>query len=332
MENLGNYATLQSLLRHMEDYGEAPAVIAFAGERSETISFAALVARAVALARRLAAGGVDAGMAVALCAPPSAAWIVAYWAIIAAGGVGVPRAAQFGDDELARLLAAADCRTIFTTAARAPRLPAAITALALDAAPPETPAGAATLPQRAAGDVAVMLFTSGTTGTPKCVPLTHGNIMSNVRGLDEAGLVDRRDRALLPLPLHHAYPLTVGMTTGLASGVAIILPAGVSGPELLAALRDGRASVLLGVPRLHAALVAGIRNQVTAAGRLSARLFPRLLVLSLWLRPFLGGRIGRTLFAALHRRFAPDLRLLVSGGAALDRAMSSACWSGSAGT
>ena len=101
----------------------------------------------------------------------------------------------------------------------------------------------------------------------------------------------------MPLPLHHAYSLTVGLTTGMGSGVGLILPAGVSGPELVAALVRGEATVLLGVPRLYSALVAGIRTQVAARGGLVARLFPRLLGLARALRPL-----------ARHGRGSGDLR------------------------
>jgi long-chain acyl-CoA synthetase len=310
--------TLQSLLRHIVSFGDAPAVIAFSGEHADTLSFAALGETARALAHALAQRGVQRGDMVAIIAPNSPNWIIAYWSIIAAGAVAVPIDAQIADADAARMLATAGCRVVFTTAARAPLLPQSVAAIALDSPPPQAQESGP-LPEAAAEDVAVLLFTSGTTGTPKPVPLTHANILSNVRAIGATGLVEPSDRALLPLPLHHAYPLTVGMTTGLANGVAIILPAGVSGPELVAALARGRASVLLGVPRLYTALVAGIRTQLGARGGLVARLFPRLLRLSLALRPILGARVGRIMFGALRRAFAPELRLLVSGGAALDR-------------
>jgi long-chain acyl-CoA synthetase len=310
--------TLQTLLRQFASFGDAPAVIAFSGERSDTLSFAGLGETAVALAHALVQRGVARGDAVAIIAPNSANWIIAYWSIVAAGAVAVPIDAQIGDEDAARMLATAGCRVVFTTSARAPLLPQSVTTIALDATPPQAQESGA-LPETAPQDVAIILFTSGTTGTPKPVPLTQANILSNVRAILATGLVDRSDRAVLPLPLHHAYPLTVGMTTGLACGVAIILPAGVSGPELVTALARGKASVLLGVPRLYSALVAGIRTQIVTRGGLMAWLFPRLLRLSLALRPVLGQGAGRILFGALRRAFAPQLRLLVSGGAALDR-------------
>ena len=247
-----------------------------------------------------------------------------YLAAIRTGAVAMPLDERSDAPEIARLLAKNACRWVATTARRTQRIaPQAVgvSILALDndadwnsllaasEAPPARPEPA---------DVAVIAHTSGTTGTPKSVPLTHANLMSNVTALLTERLVRGDDRALLPLPFHHVYPMTVGLLTPLAAGVAIVLPAGLSGPELTTALREGRVTHLLGVPRLYSALVDGIRAQIRAGGGVVAAFFERLLSLSARLVKAVNVRIGRWLFAPLHRRLGPRLRILVSGGAALD--------------
>jgi len=97
------------------------------------------------------------------------------------------------------------------------------------------------------------------------------------------------DRALLPLPLHHVYPMTVGMLTPLAAGAAVVFPEGISGPELATALRDGGITHLVGVPRLYTTLIERIRTQIKARGGLAARCFPGLLALSTVLARVLSG-------------------------------------------
>src|SRR5207302_10370666 len=116
----------------------------------------------------------------------------------------------------------------------------------------QTPPDAlATLVAPAADDPAVLLWTSGTTGSAKAFFLTHGNIAVNVEALRALAVVGPGDRALLPLPLHHAYPLVVGSLLTLTRGTAIILPGAPTGPLLLKPLKDGEATAILGVPRLY---------------------------------------------------------------------------------
>ncbi len=307
--------TLQTLLRRIGERGEAPALLAFAGERAEETSFAALASRAQGLGRDLVRRGIGPGSCVAIVAPNSASWIVAFWAIVATGATAIPIDAQTEDDDLDHRLEFTKCRLVFTTAARAARIKCA--AIALDRELPSAANGSAPFARQKPDDVAVLLFTSGTTGTPKAVPLTHANLLSNVNAILAAGLAGAKDRALVPLPLHHAYPLTVGMMTGLACGTTLVLPSGVSGPELITALQRGRATILMGVPRLYSALLAGIRQRIAAQPNFARRIFVLLLALALRLRRAFGSS-PRFLFRPLHRQFAPSLRLLVSGGAMLD--------------
>ena len=122
---------------------------------------------------------------------------------------------------------------------------------------------------------AALLYTSGTTGTPKAVPLTHRNLIANTFGLCAADLIAADDRVLLPLPLHHTYPFTVGLMTVLARGATIVFPAGISGPEIAAAAKDAHPTALLAVPRLCEALWSGISSTAQRRSKWAARLFPR---------------------------------------------------------
>src|SRR5690606_38836730 len=159
---------------------------------------------------------------------------------------------------------------------------------------------------------------SGTTGTPKGVPLTHRNICANLQALLAAGLASPADRVLLPLPLHHAYPLTVGLLAPLAVGAAVVLPAGITGPQVMRALNEQRCTIMIAVPRLYEAMLAGIERQIDGLLRPVGAALRGLLAFSVWIRQRLGWRIGKALFFPLHRRIGPALRLLASGGARLE--------------
>jgi long-chain acyl-CoA synthetase len=301
-------ATLQDLLRNFGARGDAPAVIAFTGDAAQTMGFAALRADAFAVARALVERGIGPGDVVALTGPNSMAWITAFWAIVAAGAIVLALDALLANEDARAMLDAARARLVFAPAARGDLGPEKI---ALDQPLPR--AAGDDPPQRARPeDVALLLFTSGTTGTPKGVPLTHANLLSNVNELSHTGVAGPGDRAVVPLPLHHAYPLTVGMLTGFACGASLVLPAGVSGPELITALREGGASVLLGVPRLYTALVEGMRQRVAARSKIMQRLFALMLALSRH------SGLGHFIFRPVRNELAPQLRLLVSGGAKLE--------------
>jgi long-chain acyl-CoA synthetase len=123
---------------------------------------------------------------------------------------------------------------------------------------------------------------------------------------------------LLPLPLHHSYPLVIGLLTTLTVGATLVLPEGVAGPQILRALRLANATAVVGVPRLYEVLLAAIESRVASAGRLAQTAFDRGLGLALWSRRTLGADLGRWLFRAVRAQVGPRLRLLICGGAKLD--------------
>lgn len=324
---------LQELVRNLGRRGEAPALIAFRGGESEIWTFAQLGAAI----ERLSAGFIKRGLGrlepVAIWASNGPRWIVTCLAVVNAGATIMPIDERASDPEVAHMLKANGCRWLVASGRRAPRLTSHLADESLrvvdidgsistdhrfidwdsmqgDAAAPQ--------PDVDAAEVAAIVHTSGTTGTPKAVPLSHANIMSNVTGLLAEGLIGAGDRALLPLPLHHVYPFTVGFLTPLAAGAAIVLPSGLSGPELVVALRRGAVTHLVGVPRLYTALFAEIQARARSRGRFASRWFSALLGVSGWLSAHLHWPIGRILFRSVHRALAPRLHLLVSGGAALD--------------
>ncbi len=322
--------TLQQLRREFTAKGEIAAVIAFTGEAEETWSFAELGDVSTRLAAGLARCGISLGDGVALVAPNSPEWIVAFWAIIGAGAVAVPLDAQNDDHELKRMIEVSACRFAFSTAAGAKRLRAiapSCETIILDResdsaagegwrgllATPDT-----TLPTVTPTEPATIVFTSGTTGASKAVPLSHANLLANVLALATTRVVGPGDRALLPLPLYHVYPLTIGMITPLALDCSIVLPAGISGPELVAAMRRGRVTVLVGVPRLYTALLDNIRRGIAARPRPIAALIRMLLTFSYWAQRQGTNWPGKILLSSVRQHLAPHLRLLVSGGAAVD--------------
>jgi long-chain acyl-CoA synthetase len=123
------------------------------------------------------------------------------------------------------------------------------------------------------------------------------------------------DRLVSVLPLHHAFELTAGLLAPLSVGASITYLETLSSETIVAALRETRATVLLGVPRLFELMLEGIHRQVA---RLSAGRSVALGALSGASRAFraLGLSAGRSL-SPLHARFGGCLRAFVSGGSPL---------------
>jgi long-chain acyl-CoA synthetase len=325
--------TLQDLVRGLKERGESEAIVAFRRRGEQRLGFAELGETVERLAWGLVARGLRPCERAIICATNRPEWIFVALAVLRAGATVVPVDAQMGEQALRHVLADSRARLIFATPPEAERIAAippeeGVEIVLLSERAEDQPegatgwqsllgAGSQPLPDVAEDDVAALFYTSGTTGTPKGVPLTHRNIRFEIDVLVHSGVVHAGDRVLLPLPFHHVYPFVVGMLTALAAGLPLILPRALTGPQIVEAIRSGRASLIIGVPRLYTAMFTGIAGRVASRGALAAAIFRSLLWLSVALRRSFKINAGRKLFAKLHETVGPDLRLLVSGGAAL---------------
>src|SRR2546430_673755 len=113
------------------------------------------------------------------------------------------------------------------------------------------------------------------------------------------------------------------MLVPLALGLPLVLPLSLSGQQLLRALREGEVTTIVGVPRLYSAFYSSIESKVESSGWIARRTLNVFLVASGFMQEWLRLRIGTWLFRSLHRRFGEKLRLLASGGAALEPELAS---------
>jgi len=320
------------LLSGLASRNSHSAVIAYRVEDTETWDSAMVADQALCLARGLCDIGIGGGERVALWAPNSPVWIVAALAILRAGGVVVPIDDQADAEQLDAALRSSAARTIFTTARHLEACSEVLRAVRVIVVEEDGFDGRVAtswrsllgkqsedLPTPAPDAPAVLSWTSGTTGSPKAFLLTHRNIATNVEALQKLNVVGPRDRALLPLPLHHAYPLIVGMLTTLTIGTAIVLPGGTTGPLLVRALREADVTTIIGVPRLYDAIWAALETRVATRGRATRLSWRALLRSATFMQNATGLRLGRVLFAPVRRGIGRHLRLLVSGGARLER-------------
>ncbi len=309
--------------------GDRPAVLAFDSDDCRSWSYAELEHTVGALATGLANAGLKPESIVAMQALPSPEYIAITLAVFRVGATIAPMDAQFADESLVHILEDARPQWLFTDERGARRMDKLrtnakphVTRLDLNDGPDSWKqyiADTGMEPETGKADQrAILFYTSGTTGSPKGVPLSRGNVLYQVEVARDTGLIKESDRLLLPLPLHHVYPFVIGVLAPFALGMAIIIPSALTGPQLARAIRESKATVVLGVPRLHRALVDGIRNKAESGGTVAKGAFRAMLRISLAANTYFGWPIGRVLFGSLHRKMGGELRLMASGGSPLD--------------
>src|SRR6266478_4301401 len=324
-------ATLQNsdgVLNDLSRYADRPAVFTLRKRGSETWSYADLDGCVDRLACGLRHAGLARGDRAAIIADNGPEWIAAALAVIRAGGVVVPLDVQLGEKALRHVFGDSTPRFVFTTKNRAERIVACAEnaqIVLLDATDQDERSwrrlllkNAGALPKLGPEDHATLFYTSGTTGPPKGVPLTHSNLSVQIDAALATGLTSENDHLLLPLPLHHVYPFVIGMLAPLTRGLTMVIPQSLTGPQIIRALQEGEINVVIGVPRLYRALYSGIQARLQSAGPLRGGIARKLLALSIALRRRFGVRAGKILLRPLHRQLGSQLRLLASGGAALD--------------
>lgn len=317
------------LLDGLEQDGGAPAVFACGESGVETVTRAELAVAVTGLAAGLVGRGVGLGARVLVCSGTSLDWIVTALAAMRAGAVIVPVDAQMDDENLVHVIRDSLPSCVFTDYERRERLAGLDLAGAPDLFLLDSPdddlhwkrlvtdrcgSWSAANPD---GD-AVLFYTSGTTGAPKGVPLTGANLAFQIDTVRRSRIATERDRLLLALPLHHVYPFVIGLLAPLAVRAPVVLPQALTGPRLLGAIKDCRASVMIGVPRLYRALYEGIHAGVASKGRTAARVLDGAEAFSNLLRRRLGISAGRWILKGLHNHIGPSLRVMASGGSLLD--------------
>jgi long-chain acyl-CoA synthetase len=230
---------------------EAPAVHA----RGTWTTWGELRGRAAAVAALLAEHGVGPGSRVAVLWPSSVEFVASYLGVVAAGAVAVPLNPSSPVPELAGELGLVRPAAVLTSGPLSAALAPVSSGFAvLDAVPPAGPAPFEPL-DRHPGELAVLLFTSGTAGAPRAARLTHGNLLANLRQvLSLPGDVARPgDVELSAVPLFHVFGLNVALGLVLATGAGLVLEERFDPAASLAMVEELGVTSLVGVPAVFAA-------------------------------------------------------------------------------
>jgi long-chain acyl-CoA synthetase len=311
-------------------FGQRVALRFYAGEenaaelartRDDRITYDELARFSDRAGRALQAAGVRHGGRVLLASENRPEWAMAYFGILKAGAAAAPLDHELSAAEVLNCAKAAGADLLVASPKVAERLGPlnGVRVLQLqellrgsdrrDLPPLRTSA--------AADDVASVLFTSGTTGKPKGVLLTHRNFASLAARL--AALFDLRvgEGVLSVLPLHHTFEFSCGLITPLLLGAEITYLDELTADRLSQALDQGRIHALVGVPALWQLLHRKLTQELASKPRLVRAAMEAAMALHGELRNRTPLNVGKLLFWPVHNRFGGNLRLLVSGGSAL---------------
>jgi long-chain acyl-CoA synthetase len=310
---------LLSYVEALPRFGEREAFLWREGVRWRRRTYADLHRRILACAATLNAAGLRQGDAVLIQGPDGADWVEALLGTLWAGGVAVPLESATPDDLRARIAAKIGGRLLLAPNGIAPpggmrrielgswaELAAAARDSAVDPGPEER---------------AEVIFTSGTTGDPKGVILTHGNLLSDFAPIERAYLKRERLvrafgalRFLTTLPLSHMFGQAMNVFLAATMGLTVVFVP-PRPRDVLEAARRLRAWGLFTVPRLLDLLAAEVRRSLQDEGRLEVYLRRQERFAG---RPFYAQAL---LLPRLQRMFGWRFRLIVSGGAGLPEAV-----------
>jgi long-chain acyl-CoA synthetase len=216
------------------------------------------------MARLLRHRGVRPGDRVGIMVPNVPEFAVAYYGVLRAGGLVVPMNVLLNRREVAFYLSDPAAEQVIAWHGCAAEAQAGASVAGAECLVVEPDAFARTLEateplpevaEHAPGDTAVILYTSGTTGTPKGAELTHGNLRRNVEVVLELFSLERDDVILGALPLFHSFGQTCALNAAVARGACLaLMPRFVPG-EALELIERAGVTVFEGVPTMYAALL-----------------------------------------------------------------------------
>jgi long-chain acyl-CoA synthetase len=296
--------------------------------REERYTYADFRECALRAAAFLKGKGIKAGERVALLSENSPEWGMAYFGILRTGATAIPLEKESSTEEIVKLLRLGRASALVAS----PRLLREHPGLdRIEDAPVHsfddvfrlTPEATeqkriAELPETVApSTVASILFTSGTTGNPKGVMLSHRNFASLVAKLLSVYDIGRDDGMLSVLPLHHSFEFTTGLLLPLSRGAQIVYLDEVNGESVSRALKRGQITCIVGVPALWDLLKRRILGKFEERSERLSELVNAVINANYLLRDETPLNFGPLLFFPVHMAFGGRIRYLISGASAL---------------
>ncbi|MGH2588397.1 MAG: AMP-dependent synthetase/ligase [Dehalococcoidia bacterium] len=291
------------------------------GFRLERVTFRQAAESARRVAGFLDARGLAPGDRIAVWSPNMPEYAVLYFGAWLAGIVVVPIDVRTQPDVVQRFVAAARPRLGFMSqhleGAFGSPVEDTLTLEDLfdriaEAPPPSK------LPEVRPDALCEVAFTSGTTGVPKGVLLTHGNFLAEIAALRTVFPLDRGERAVSVLPLSHAFEQLIGLLLAYTSGARVTYVPRLNAATLGRTLREDQITAAVVVPEMLRLMLTRIERRVRQEGNWGRWQFAHRVAGRL---PFF---LRRLLFRPVHRELGGHLRFFGCGGAPLDARLAQA--------
>lgn len=260
--------------------------------------------------------GCKKGDVIALLSPNSIEMCITFMAITGTGAIVLPLDPNLDGKLYPEMLKKAGAKAVFTTAEFKKHFKD-VKVYDLDLSKNIEKKGEIANPGCDADDISSLFFTSGTTGEPKIVQLTQGNLFKTALANAEFCKTSPDDMILTLLPLFHAYGLIAAFLGPMAHGSSMCMQPSLKGPDILKSLAENPITFFPAVPLLWELIMDGIINKVRLESKMKFRLFMFFLKYGIYFRKIGLSFLPDKIFAPILAAFGPKMRIMVSGGAPL---------------
>ncbi len=309
-----------------ERYGDKTLFMDKIGGKYVDFSFKTYASDVDALGTELCARGLK-GKRIIVTGENCYAWVTAYMAVICGVGVVVPVDKEIPAEEIANIAKVSEASAIIYSSKLSQKLEGLdkkLTRFTFDDLPVLVGAGREKL---RAGDrtyldaeidneaMSSLIFTSGTTGVSKGVMLSHKNITFNLSEMCQMLYIDDKDVFLSVLPLHHAYECTCGFLCQVYRGSTVAFSEGLR--YITKNMAEVKPTMILCVPLLMETMYRKVWANIRRQG-LEKRVNSMIKLTNAI--PGTKARVAakRKIFKKIHDSFGGNLRIMISGGAAVD--------------
>ncbi len=324
----GSWPTLPELFRITASrYGKRPCFTIFSPDRV-TLTYDQALHKILQVADFMAANGIQHGDRVAVSGKNSPEWAIAYLAVTFAGAVVVPIDYQLKNNEISNILKASEAVALFIDEEKfdafspdssglkarwslSPKKSDYLYELQATASVPEI------IPAKE-DELAAILFTSGTTGNPKGVMLTHSNFVADCFLAQYHMELFPTDVFYALLPLHHSYSMLAVFIESISVGAELVFGQKLVTSAILHDLKAAQVTMFLGVPMLFNKVLAGIMKGIKAKGPVVFGLIRTMMAISGFIKKTFKVNPGKKMFGSvLDKASLRSIRICISGGGPL---------------